>query len=263
VVILRSNNLLTFLTLSEVRRNILLELLKKPMTLNELKETLHMTSPNIVPYLKEIQNKNLIAKDGSEYRLTPIGKVVTRKIQPLMDTFRSIDSNEKFFSEHDLSPIPEYLLERIDELGECKVIENSLENITATYREVLANIAISNTVKGISPILDEYYPEFFLSLALRRIPTSIILTEKIFNRIKDEYHIESGQFVALDNAHMYTIKDAGLAFAVTDVFLSISLHTKRGPFDALTNLMSFEKSALKWGDELFEYYRERSTELKL
>jgi predicted transcriptional regulator len=239
----------------------LLELFEKPMTLNLLKETLDMSSPHIIPYLKELQGKNLIQKEGSEYRLTPIGKVVVKKLKPLIDSFKSFDSNDRFFTEHDLEHIPESLLERIDELGKCVVIENSFENITAAYREVLAKLSISGWIKGFSSIFEVDYPRFFLSLAQNGKPVTLIITKNIYKKVEKEYPREMSQFLTCKDSHLYVIDNVPIAFAVTDVFLSLSLCSNNGQFDALMTLMSFEKSALKWGEELFEFYKEKSTEI--
>jgi predicted transcriptional regulator len=258
---MKSNGLLTFLTLSVIRRNILLELFQKPMTFNELKETLGMTSPQIIPYIRELQGKNLIQKEQNEYRLTPIGKVVVKKLKPLIESFKSLDSNDRFLSSHDLKLIPEHLVERIDELGECVIIENSLENITATYREVLAKLSASAWINGISSIFEIEYPKFFLALAQHERPVSLILTKKIYSKLEKEYASEINQFLSCKESHLYVMDDAPIAFAVTDNFLSLSLCSTNGYFDALTNLMSFEKPALKWGEELFQYYKEKSVEI--
>ncbi|MDI6898186.1 transcriptional regulator FilR1 domain-containing protein [Methanocella conradii] len=60
---------------------------------------------------------------------------------------------------------------------------------------------------------------------------------------------------------MYVVDEARLALAVTDSFLALSLFNDSG-FNAQTSLVSREESALKWGEELFEYYRRRSKEVK-
>jgi predicted transcriptional regulator len=114
---------------------------------------------------------------------------------------------------------------------------------------------------GISPIFDTHYPQFFTSLAQKKIPASIIITEHIFKIIKNDYTKELRTFLNLDNARLYTIKEAGIAFIVTDTFTAFSLRHRTGEFDALMSLMSFEPSAIKWGEELFEYYRGKSIEI--
>jgi predicted transcriptional regulator len=79
--------------------------------------------------------------------------------------------------------------------------------------------------------------------------------------LEKEYANEIKQFLSCKDSHLYVMDDVPIAFAVTDIFLSLSLCATNGHFDALTNLMSFEKPALKWGEELFRYYKEKSIEI--
>jgi|AGTN01.1.fsa_nt_gi Predicted transcriptional regulator len=261
---MKTNGMLSFLVLSDIRKGIVYALLERPATLNELKQILNPISPlssaYIIPYLKELSSHNIILKNNGVYYLSPVGKMLANKLKPVLDTFNVIDNNGKFFNDHDLEPIPEYLIERIGELGDCQIVENSLENITATYRALMNQLPNSKSIRGVSPMFDVEYPEAFSSMA-EHIPTELILTSNIYNKVKKEYPILLGKYLRCDNAKMYVIDDAGLAFVVTDRFLSLSLNLKNGRFDVMTNLISFKESAIKWGEELFEHYRNKSREI--
>jgi predicted transcriptional regulator len=66
-----------------------------------------------------------------------------------------------------------------------------------------------------------------------------------------------------NNTSLYILDgDIKFAFVVTNKFLSLSLFFKNGIFDAQRDLISLDKSALKWGEALFNYYKERSEEIK-
>lgn len=204
----------------------------------------------------------MIYKNVGVYHLTLVGMIVAKKILTVDKLSKLIDDNERFFNEHDLAWIPENLQYRIDELGTCRLIENRMDNITATYTEVMDKISRSNKVFIISPIFDPYYPKFLLSMTQQKIPVFLIVTESILKMLKAEYANEIKTYLEYDNAKLFVIEDARFAFAVTDTFVSMSLYHKNGYFDPMTNLMSFEKSALKWGEELFDQYLKRSTEIK-
>jgi predicted transcriptional regulator len=115
---------------------------------------------------------------------------------------------------------------------------------------------------GISSIFDPQYPELFLSIAQQAHLISLILTEHIYKMVKNHYADALRDYLKCGNARLYVIEDVQLAFAVTDTVLSISLPHKNGTVDMTTNLMSVERSALKWGEELFDYYMRRSREIK-
>ncbi len=258
---MRNIGLLTFILTSEKRRDTMFLLLDNPRTVSELKDYFKVKAPEIIPRLKELESKNLIYREGSKYHLTKFGKIAAKNVKPLVDAFRIIDVNEKFFINHDLNSIPFKLLERIGEMGKCSITESNANDASATHRILFDNISQSKSIMGISPIFDKDYPRFFTSIAQKKIPVSIIITDHVFEIVKKDYSKELLMFLSLDNARLFTIKEAKIACVVTDTFTSFSLHNRSGEFDLLTNLMSFEPSAIKWGEELFEYYREKSKEI--
>ena len=57
---------------------------------------------------------------------------------------------------------------------------------------------------------------------------------------------------------IYLIDELKIAFTVTDTFLSLGLFTLDGRYDVTMDLVSEDKKALKWGLDLFEYFRKKS-----
>ena len=49
-----------------------------------------------------------------------------------------------------------------------------------------------------------------------------------------------------------------VAFTVTNFFLSLRLFLKDDTYDFYRNIISYDKSALDWGYDLFRYFEERS-----
>ncbi len=135
-------------------------------------------------------------------------------------------------------------------------------DVLKTHRVLFDNISSSKSIRGISPILDSSYPKFFTSMAQIKTPVSLIITEPILEIIKKDYSKELRAFLSLENARLYTIKEARIAFIVTDAFMTFSLYKRNGEFDFTTSLISFEPSAIKWGEDLFEYYQKMAVEVK-
>jgi len=258
---MRNVGLLTFILSSEKRRDTLFLLLDRSMTVSELNDYFGVKAPEIIPRLRELESKNLIYKEGNKYHLTSFGKITAKKVRLLVNDLKVIDVNEKFFIEHDLSSIPRELLERINELGICSITESNADDASATHRILFDNISHSKSIIGVSPIFDKHYPQFFTSLAQKKIPVSIIITDHVFEIINKDYTEELRMFLSFDNARLYTIKEARIACIVTNTFTSFSLHNRSGEFDLLTNMMSYKPSAIKWGEELFEYYGEKSKKI--
>jgi predicted transcriptional regulator len=255
------DKLLYFILSSEKRENIIFLLLKKPLALAEVQGYFGVSSPEILPRLKELETKNIISKDRDGYHLTSMGRVIGKKLLSMVKVFHVIEENGKFLSGHDLTPIPEAFLDRIGELGKCERLESHV-NMSEIHDRLVKNLSSSRTIKGISCIFDHGYPELFLRLKLNGAAVSIIMTKNVYDMTKKEHAKELKTFLGFEGAKLYYVEeDVKMAMVAADNFLSMSLYRDER-FDSQNNLMSVEKSAVKWGDELFEYYRRKAIEVK-
>lgn len=260
---MKSRGLLSVLSFSEKRESILFFLFNGPRTLADIKNQLNVTSPEILPRIKEMETNNLICKENKKYILTPIGNVVVKLFQPLVNTLHVIDENKKFWERHIVEAIPQHLLERIGELGNCKLIENRTENIYEPHSLFLESLSKSKKIMGISPVLHPLYPQFFLQLAESGKNVSLILTGEVFGRIKSEHTDMLQKFLTMRNAQLFVSdEDIRLACGVTECFFSISLFFNNGNYDSQKDLVSFDNSAIKWGEELFDDFLNNSKEIK-
>lgn len=258
----KSSGLLSILTFSEKRKDILFLLQENPRTLSEIKDYFDVRSPEILPRLKEMEDANLIIRQEGMYRLTPLGKVSAIYYKPLLDTLTAIETNEIFWRDHDLSAIPEALLNRIQELKECRVVRDEQEHIYDTHKAFMQYVQSSAHFVGFSSIFLPNHPLMFLELARRNIPISIIVTPNVFFKIKSEYSAEIEEFLKLKQTSLHVYDNAKIAFVVTDRFLSLSLFFKNGTYDPRNDLIGLDSSSIKWGEDLFKNYRENSIEIK-
>lgn len=262
--LMKRDKLLSVVALSEKRKNLLIYLLEGPKALNEIKSSLKVTATGVLPQLRILQQRNLVfQREDKRYALTRLGTVVARHLFPLVKTLEVIERHENFWEEHSTEAVPMPLLLRIGELGNCELVENPPEHAYEPHREFLENLKRSTRVAGISPVFHPLYPEFFLRLAQNGVEVSLILTRRVFERVKEEYARTLNDFLNLKNADMYLYEgDIALACVATDVFFSLSLFYKDGTFDPHRDLISYDESALKWGMDLFNYYRKRSVKIE-
>lgn len=260
---MKSDGLLKSTMLSDTRKGILYVLLEKPGSLTDLRSHFNVTSASIIPRIKDLVQANLVVKDGGDYRLTATGTILAKKLRKMDNLERVLEQAGDFLNRHDLSPIPARLLERIDELGDCTVIRNELEHITATHDRIYRQLPKTKQIMGISPALDSAYPKIYMALARHGIPVSLILTENIFRKVEKDYPGFLEEYLSYENARVSVISDARLALVTTDDFLSMYLYDTKGTFDSMSLLYSSDKSAVKWGTELFEEYLSSAREIRI
>lgn len=253
---MKSKGLLSLLTFSEKRKDLLLFLLEQPSTLANIRKRFNVSSPEIAPRIREMESASLIYKDPSTkmYTLTATGKIIAKSFKPFVDLVSLIEKNEDFWNDHDLSGIPDHLLDRLIDLKDCVFYVDSLENIYDSHRTFTENIARSSMIKGVSPVFFPSYPDFFLQLAQKNVPTSLILTKNIFDKVINEHNEKMKAYHDAKYTDLYLLDSSKVAFVVTDIFFSMSLFFKSGNYDPRTDLICFDETGIQWGNDLFKYY---------
>jgi predicted transcriptional regulator len=103
-----------------------------------------------------------------------------------------------------------------------------------------------------------------LMLAERGVNTAIVVTKEVLEKIRRKYKGELKRYMKYKNATMLMCQEEiRVAFTSTNFFLSMRLFLNDGSYDFYKNIISHDKSALKWGEELFRYYEKRSERVEL
>ncbi len=256
--------LLSFLVLSEKREKLLLFLLNGPKTLQEIRDYLKITSSGIIPEIRKMEEKQLIYQMNREYALTEIGEVVAESMFQFEGALRIFSENTEFWSKHNISGIPREFSLRLHELGKYVIIKSTTTDILRPHNEYMKHLLNAKWMKGVSAVLHPGYPEYVLNMAEKGIPVSIIVTGELLETIKDKCRkeLEKGKHYK-NTCIMVCDEKIEVCFAVTDFFLSIRFFMKDGTYDFYQNILSFDKSAVKWGEDLFRYYEMRSKKVRL
>jgi predicted transcriptional regulator len=255
------NELLNVISASDKRRNLLILLNSGPQEWDDIKKILKVTSTGMLPQVKILEEEHLIERDGRKFFLTPMGKVLTTHMEPLIRTMEVFDRNRKFWGEHNLSVLPPEIILNIRELGNYQIIENSDEEIF-DINTFLKNISQSKVIKGISHTVHPKYPQFFLNLAKSGVESHLILTPGVFRVIREKYRDLLEMWLECKNAHLYVPEyDIKFSYVVTDSYFSISLFYNSGVFDSKNDVVSFDSSARKWGERIFTHYQKQSKKI--
>ncbi len=260
---MRRAGLLETLTFSSKREKLMLLLMEGPKTLAEINSALNVTSTGMIPQIRILEQRNLVYQENRHYALTPLGRAASESLFPLVKTLRVIEAHENYWREHDLSAVPQHLLKRIGELGECILIERSAENIYEPRKEFIENAVKSKKILGISPVFNPAYPPAIIEAAMKGASVALILNHGVIDRVKNEIGEILEAYLKLGNKIYVPRKELCFGCAVTDAHFSLSLAFKNGDFDPGRDIVSFESSACAWGEELFSWYAKDAVELKL
>jgi len=257
------SDLLSIISASDKRRNLLILLNSGPKEWDEIKQVLKVTSTGMLPQVKILEEEHLVQREGRKFSLTPLGKVLTAHMVPLIRTMDVFDKNKKFWQEHNLEVLPPEILLDIGDLGNYRIIENADEEIF-DINTFLNNISQSKTIRGISHTVHPRYPNFFLDLAKRGVEASLILTPGVYKIMKEKYAqaLEAG--LRIKSSSVYVSRsDIKFSFTVTDTYFSISLFYNNGVFDSKNDVVSYDPSALRWGERIFNHFLKDAEKVEL
>ncbi len=247
--------LLGTIFLSDKRKDLLLLLINGPMNIEDVKNALKVTTSSIMTQIKILIDHGLVVYSDDKYFLSHFGEVIVRKMLPLVNTLKVYSDNIEYWDNHKFSALPAPLQDRIEEIGDCELIEADLNRMYELPQKLEDNLAKAKIIMEVSSYFSPAYAFKYLEYAKNGVHMELIVTEPVFERMRNEYLSVLEEFISLDNTNLYVYNDQiGLASCiVTDEFLSFALFFKNGMYHNHA-MMSCEKSALKWGEDLFNYF---------
>jgi predicted transcriptional regulator len=253
------NFILDLILLSEKRMNVLLLLLEGPMDIENIKKTLNASATSIQPQVKKLKEQNLIVQEKNLYRLSGIGKIVAKKMKPLLDTISVLEENEDYWADRDMREIPHFLLCRINELGHCTTVEPYVDYMFEMIPEYMENAEKAKKLEAAIPYFHPLFPSFYLKIAENGTSVSLVLPEPVLRRWVEDYSEQTEKFIKMENTRLFVYKNCEKIPAVTaaDNFTAIALFPKNAVFDR-KYVIGFEPGALAWGKELYDHYEQLS-----
>ncbi|MGB9941469.1 helix-turn-helix transcriptional regulator [Methanosarcina sp.] len=258
--------LLDLILFSEKRKDFLLLLKEGPKDIEEILEKLQVPRTSLLPQIKKLKEEDLVIHEEGMYRLSTIGEIVVEKMQPLLDTLSVFEKNEEFWADRRLAAIPPHLIKRISELGDYRLIEPDLSHTFDLNPEFEKYLLNSSCIHMFFSYFHPQFPALFLSLAKKGIEISLVLSESVYLRLVEDFKEEGKEFLKMENASLCILEKKGVEIpaliASANRIMILGLFNESGRFDR-QYVISLEPRAIKWGEELFEYYRDMSREIKL
>jgi predicted transcriptional regulator len=260
-----NSNLLDLILFSEKRKAFLLFLKEGPKSIEEILEKLQVSRTAILPQIKKLKEENIVIHEDDKYRLGLIGKIIVGKMQPLLETIEVFEKYPDFWADRKLAPVPSHMKQRINELGAYHLIEPDISHTFDINPAFITHLSNSNSIHMFLSYFHPQFPAFFLNLARKGINISLILSEAVYLRFEEYFKNEGDEFLNMENTGLFIPDKKGIetpaAFSSTDRIMILGLFTESGKFDN-QYVISFDKKAIEWGEDLFKYYKAVSREIK-
>jgi predicted transcriptional regulator len=252
---------------SKLRLAIIDALKDNPMRLADLRRAVNANAPNTSSKAKELEEMGLLEKSEGDFQLTPYGQAIRQRIQETLEFYSTYEKFKEFWETHNTNGIPRELWLRLAELNNSEIVKDTSGSVTESHDKfVLLLKSIKKRFYGVSPIYhDEYLKEVFDKLGAN-VDSKFIISKEIFEILINLPKGEKAQLKKVWTRGEWFVfeKPLSAAFTVSENFLSLALETKSEPKHHLgADLNSHDPRAIKWGLDLFEYYKKQSKPIKL
>ena len=260
---------LKFYGVSSVRMEILLSLRDGPKKTKQLRELTEFQSSTIIHSIYELEKQNVVLKKGDNYYLSEIGQILALKLVQITKTLDVVTKFRNLWLNHEISDIPTDLLMNIGNLSDSKLIEANNADITKAHTIFTDIVLKSQNIRGVSTVFHPDFTNIFEEvLKNEEVEVELILSDAVLKEtIKSINPKNLRNFLKLNsngNLHIWALKEeVRVAFTVTEKYLSLGFYTKDGVYDAYRDLISESTDAIKWANDLFEYYRKKSDKIEL
>ncbi len=254
--------LIDLLFISQKRKDLLLLLKNGEKTIEEIIDALKVNPTGMLPQIKKLKDEHLVLQEEREYRLTPLAEILVEKMEPLINTLQVIEENADYWKERHLTPLPRTFLERLDELHSCFIVKPDPDNIFEPPAVFLDNIEKSKRILLFSSIFHPVLSEIFLASQDDDTEITLIVTGKIYKRLKTDFEEKLKLYLAKEKKRLYICtNEVEIAMLVkTESFMAADFLTLKRSYDQET-IMGFKPAALKWAEDLILHYREQAQEI--
>jgi predicted transcriptional regulator len=251
---------------SRLKIQILLTLLSEHPPLSRLREITGSTSQALIPKIRSLESQMLIESRNSGYFLTPLGKAVAMEVSDFVNLMSGIIHHKEFWAIHDLSGIPDEFLQRIGELQDSEVKLDTQVDIMHVYSHFLKIVREAAYIHGISSIMSPGLAETVAERVVAGVPVELVVNTQVISLLAKEPYIgQIKQLLKFQNFKVWvTSEELKVGITVTDKYLSVGLFKNDSNlYDSSTDLFSQVPDAIRWGEDLFSYYRDRSVRIDL
>lgn len=246
-----------YLLTSSMRTLILVVLYNHRKNLNEIRDDLKKPSATILHGLKELEENNLIKKERKYYTLTSNGYLLATNVIKLIDNWYTLEKNKFFWNNHDLSGIPENFLNKLYLLKDAEFISSSTSDLSNAFNHYIELISESEELTIILPVYSENHFKNIINLLktnqLKHL--TLVINSEILKTMKQSRYIKKS-LLKNENVEIIEIyQNPKLFLTFSKDFMALTLFFRDNHYDDSQMIIDKNKSAIKWSNGLFNYYK--------
>ncbi|AKB74765.1 hypothetical protein MSLAZ_1504 [Methanosarcina lacustris Z-7289] len=248
-------NFIDLAILSEKRRDILLLIEKKPGSFEEIENLLDISSASLRFHIKKLLDSGFLETEGGEYKLSGMAIPIIENLKGFLDSLTFFEENMDYWKKQDLTPVPDFLLRRLEELGRFELIETDAAHMFEIPPEIMENLRTSEEISVFFSCLHPKIPFLYSELARKGLKLSLCMTEPIAEKLFNDFPADTKKILEAENTKLFVCsRNVNLPiFVVTDRFMATGLFLNSGKLNSQF-IICYGDGAMRWGRELYRHY---------
>lgn len=201
-----------------------------------------------------MKDYDLIIEEDKVYSLFKKGEIIVEHMGSMLNTAEVLERSIEYWKTHDITSIPDFLLERIEEFGEFELVEPGAEHLAETPTILLENMLAAKEIMTFVSYFHPEAPSIYANLAEKGTKITLCMTESVSKRLFSGYQDEAKRICRAEKSEMFILRKKAKipSVIVTDRFLAFKLFETDGKLrDQI--VLCFGEKALLWGKSLISY----------
>jgi predicted transcriptional regulator len=251
--------LLDVLFMSEKRINTLLILKDGAQGMEYLLGSLKTNRQSLLPQIRILEDHYLVDHCKDTYELTTIGNLIVDEMAPLVSTTEALDANIDYWGTHNLEFVPPDILERINELRNCKILNPSIVEMFEISKDFVESTIRSGSVSLISTIMHPDFPSLLSAFIKGNKEVLLIISKEVFSKLEKESYSQFKEFIDHGGVKFYLYQNdlKVTTLAISDSCFVLRLLSRNNEFSN-KQLICNDPCSCQWSKDLFDHYLKRS-----
>lgn len=248
------------LMLSDKRREIVLFLSSGSKSRNEIATSMKMNWNLLKQPIKELKDAGLIFQDDDNYRLSNNGRLMVNALMPLLSMVNTFSYDSDYWVSRDLQAVPRFMAKRMGELENSTLLALSLDYMFEPLKQFIENMEPPAYLHIVLSLFDTEAPALLAELAGKGIEISVVFEQHIYDKMNESFGNELKKISAYKNVSFCQLENEMKPpeIILTDKEMAIIFFNQNGKYD-YRELRSSDTTAIKWGNDLFNYYKDISS----
>jgi predicted transcriptional regulator len=258
-----SFNEMKYIISSRSRSAVLLYLCENgPTKIEILRNIIKKPTPFILKAIKDLETSEFIKRMYKTLYLTSKGKILGLTFFRLIENMYILEKDD-FWTSHNLKQIPNHSLKQLYFLKDGEFISSTNDNLTKAVEKSLDLIKYSDELKIIIPVFSKIHLDAIFKFMVKNDgKLEIITNKKIFNLIYNSYSKEILSLNKKDRINFYNIDfDLKIFLINSNKFSILNLFFKNGDYDDSIYHLDKSSEGIKWGLNLFRYYKNKGIKI--